>query len=534
MQENIGHSYEAARMARPGITTAILIVGVFMAILDTSVVNIAIPTMESAFGATTNQIQWVLTGYMLVIGVLVPISGWLTDRVGAKRLFLFSLAAFTLGSVLCGMAWSTQTIIVFRIIQALGGGFMMPVSQAMMFRMYPPERRGMVMGLFGIAIMAAPAFGPALSGYLVEYANWRLIFYLNVPIGIVAFLAGMVFMHEFPHETHSKLDVWGFILSTAGFFSLLYGLNNVPADGWQSIDSMGFVVLGVLSLIALVIVELNIKDPVINLRVFSDYMFTMSSIIGALLNIALFAGIFLLPLYLQSVVGLSAIRTGLLMTPAALATAIMMPISGRLFDRIGARPLGLIGLIIITLATLGFTFMTRTTSVNTIQWYYILRSLGMGMVMMPVMTAGMNTLDRHLTSQGSAVSNTVRQVAASLGTAVLTSILTQRERFHYAVLTDNYTPFTAQGQHITHMITQYVQQGVPLQTAQVLVFSQIAKLISGEAFVEAMNDTFWIAAGLSALAWVLMLFFGSKKERSIREGHRNQKGMGAPPTPVIE
>ncbi len=512
------HAHSDDHVSSPYLTLTIVIIGVFMSILDTSVVNIAIPTMESAFNANTNQIQWVLTGYMLTLGVLIPISGWMTDRFGAKHLFLFSLLMFTVGSALCGMAWNTSSIIFFRIIQALGGGFMMPVAQAIIFRMFPPERRGVVMGVFGIAIMAAPAFGPALSGYIVEYSTWRLIFYINVPFGLLAFILGLFAMHEFSHEPHAKLDFWGFGLSTVGFFSLLYGLNDVPTDGWRSLTVMGFITVGVISLILLVIVELIVPNPVIQLRVFKDYMFTMSTIIGSIANIALFAGIFLLPIFLQEVVGLSAIRTGLLMTPAALASAVMMPISGRLFDKIGARPLGLVGLFIITITTIGFTRLGRNTSVDYIQWLYILRSVGMGMTMMPIMTAGMNTVPRKWVSQGSGVTNTARQVAASLGTALLTSILTNRERFHFAVMATNVTPFTAQGQKLLALQHAYSTQGM----SPAVVSTLYAGLLRAKAFVEGMNDTFWVAFWLTVAAFILTMFFYSRKEAEIRRGLRHK------------
>lgn len=513
----------AEQVKAPYVTLAIVIMGVFMSILDTSVVNIAIPTMQSAFNASTNQIQWVLTGYMLTLGVLIPISGWMTDKFGAKHLFLASLLVFTIGSALCGMAWNTSSIIVFRIVQALGGGFMMPVAQAVIFRMFPPERRGFVMGLFGISIMAAPAFGPALSGYIVEYSSWRLIFDINIPFGLLAFIMGLFAMHEFEHHPHAKLDFWGFGLSTVGFFSLLYGLNEVPQDGWGSITVTAFISVGVVSLILLVIVELIVPNPVIQLRVFKDYMFTMSTLIGSITNVALFAGIFLLPLYLQEVVGLSAIRTGLLMTPAALASAVMMPISGRLFDKIGARPLGLVGLTIIAITTIGFTHLGRNTSVVYIQWLYILRSVGMGMTMMPIMTAGMNTVPRQWLNQGSGVSNTARQVAASLGTALLTSVLTERSRFHFDILSRQVTPFTPQGQTLIAMQHAFAAQGKPASLAT----NMYAGLLHAVGFVEGLNDTFWVAFGLTMLALVLTLFFASKKEAEIRLGHKRKAGAGS-------
>lgn len=271
----------------------------------------------------------------------------------------------------------------------------------------------------------------------------------------------------------------------------------------------------------------------IDFRVFGDYLFTMSTIIGGLIQIALFTGIFFLPIYLQNIVGLSAMRTGLLMMPAALGSAVMMPIAGRLFDRIGARPLGIVGLAGMTIVTIGFTRLSPATSVGHVQWLYLFRQVAMGLTMMPIMTAGMNLLPPRLISQGSAVSNTSRQVASSLGVAVLTSILDQREKFHFAVMAQNVTPFTPQGQDIARMVQAFEAQGMSPAHAQVAAVAEMSGVLQAHAFVMGMNDAFWVAAGLTTVAFVLVLFFGSKKEAAIRASRR-LKPKGAAAVPVME
>ncbi|OIK15572.1 hypothetical protein BIV60_09095 [Bacillus sp. MUM 116] len=489
----------------------IIILGVFMAILDTSVVNVAIPKMETALNASTDQIQWVVTGYMLVLGMLIPISGWLTDKYGAKKLFLFSLATFTIGSALCGVAWNLETIIIFRIVQALGGALMQPVAMSMIFRIYPPERRGTVMGIFGIAMMAAPAFGPALSGYLVEYWSWRYIFYINVPIGIVAAILGVLKMHEFPHESKGKFDLFGFIFSIIGFGSLLYGFNEVSSQGWGSSEVELFLSVGVLCLIILVIVELKVKEPMIQLRVFKNYQFNMSLIIVSIVSVSMFAGIFFLPLYLQDIRGFSAVRTGLFMTPAALASAVIMPISGRLFDRIGARPLGIVGLVIVTLATLGFTNLGVETSSSTIQWLYILRNAGVSMTMMPLITAGMNAIPFELTSQGTAMNNTVRQVAASLGTAILTTYMTTQSKIAAAHMAWQVTETSPSGQFLTKMQQILQIHGMGASGSKQTAVTMVNGMIQQKAFVSGMNAAFMVAAILTLVGIILIFFYGRKK-----------------------
>ena len=503
--------YEIDRIKSPVLQMTIIILGVFMAILDTSVVNVAIPKMETALNARTDQIQWVVTGYMLVLGMLIPISGWLTDKFGAKKLFLFALATFTIGSALCGVAWNLEALIIFRIIQALGGALMQPVAMSMIFRIYPPERRGTVMGFFGIAMMAAPAFGPALSGYLVEYWSWRFIFYINVPIGIVAVILGTLMMHEFPHESKGKFDLLGFIFSIIGFGSLLYGFNEVSSLGWGSSEVELFLSVGVLCLIILVIVELRVKEPMIQLRVFKNYQFNMSLIIVSIVSVSMFAGIFFLPLYLQDIRGFSAVRTGLFMTPAALTSAVIMPISGRLFDRIGARPLGIAGLVIVTLATLGFTNLGVETSSSTIQWLYILRNAGVAMTMMPLTTAGMNAIPFKLTSQGTAMNNTVRQVAASLGTAILTTYMTTQSKIAASHMSWQVTATSPSGQFLKKMQQMMQIHGMGATGSKQTAGYMMNGVIQQKAFVFGMNAAFMVAAILTIVGIILMFFYGRKK-----------------------
>lgn len=491
---------------KPYVQLFIILMGVFMAVLDTSVVNVAIPKMEVALNANTTGIQWVLTGYMLVLGIIIPTSGWLTDKVGPKKLFLFAIIIFTSASFLCGMAWNLPSIIFFRVLQGIGGGLVQPVAQTIIYRIFPREKMGGVMGLFGITIMAAPAFGPLLSGYFVDYANWRLIFYINIPIGIAAIILGSLFMHEFKHEVSTGFDTAGLIFSTVGFFALLYGFNNVPSHGWGSTIVRVSIAIGVASLIALVITELKVKNPLLNLRVLNNYTFTMSIIIGSVLMVALFVGIFLMPLYLQNIMGFSAMRTGLFMTPAALGSAIMMPISGRLFDRFGARPLGIIGIAGLTLTTYGFTFLSPNSTSAHIQLLYILRSMAMGMCMMPIMTAGTNAVHPRMLPQAAAINNTIRQVASGLGTAILTVYMTKRATVHQEHMANQLNPASPQGLHL-HALQLHLQStGLSPGGAHLEAVQLVEAFIQKTSFVLGMNDTFMISTLLATAAWILTMF----------------------------
>jgi EmrB/QacA subfamily drug resistance transporter len=519
MSDHPQQSYEMDKIKAPYVQLFIILLGAFMAVLDTSVVNVAIPTMETELNASTDQIQWVITGYMLTTGVLIPISGWLMDKIGPKKLFLFSLVVFTIGSALCGMAWNLNSEIAFRILQAIGGAFTLPVAMAMIYRIFPPEKRGMVMGMFGIVIMVAPAFGPALSGYLVEYTSWRLIFYLNVPIGIAALFFATFMLHEFSHSVKGKLDIWGFTLTIVGFFLILYGFNEVSADGWKSLTVVSCLAIGTCCLIMLVFVELLTENPIIELRVLKSYMFSMSLVITSIINVALFVGIFLLPLYLQNVMGYSALRTGLFMTPAAIASAVMMMVGGKLFNVVGARVLGLVGIGILTVGTYGFCWMGLDTTSAYIQMLYIVRSLGMGLAMMPITTEGMNAVPIQHVAQGTALSNTTRQIASSLGTAVLTSYWSTHSTRHIAELSNILTPSSPTGIQLSVYQSHLEATGIPASQAHVQALMQIHGWISKMGFVDGLNDTFFISTILAIVAVVVTCFFGSRKVRETRMQH---------------
>lgn len=509
--------YSAEHMGNPYFQLFIILLGAFMAVLDTSVVNVAIPAMESALNASTHSIQWVLTGYTLVLGILVPISGWLTDRLGPKKLFIFSLITFTIGSALCGISWNLPSMIFFRVIQAVGGGFMMPVAQTMIYRIFPPERRGVIMGLFGIVIMGAPAFGPLLSGYFVDYASWRLIFYINVPIGIIAVIMAVLALYEFPHATTYKLDYLGFIFSCIGFFSLLYGFSNVSDHGWKSWQVVLFILIGVVFIGLLVIQELTIEQPLIQLKILKNYMFSMSLVISGVIYVALFVGIFFLPIYLQNIRGYTALQTGEFMTPAAFGSAVMMLISGRLFNKLGPRILSGVGLVFVIYATYGFAHLGLNTTQGHIQTLYIVRSLGMGLAMMPITTAGMNDVPLTMLSQGSAISNTFRQVSASLGTAILTNYMSTRETAHNLHLASVITPFTPQGIQLNLLENEFIHQGMSYANAQMQAIIEVYKQMSEKSFVYGMNDTFFIASILTAVAWGMTMFFSNKNKKNVEQ-----------------
>ncbi|HEX4716473.1 MAG TPA: DHA2 family efflux MFS transporter permease subunit, partial [Ktedonobacteraceae bacterium] len=278
------------------IVTIVIIFGMFMTILDSTIVNIAIPRLQTAFGASLNDVQWVVTGYTLAQGVVTPLTAYFANRFGIKRTYLVALAVFTIGSALCGVAWSLPMLIFFRLLQGMGGALISPLAITLLYSVFPPKERGMAMGILGVPLLLAPAIGPTLGGYLVTYVSWQLIFFINVPIGIVGVIAAIVFLRESTSERRTNFDLFGFLFSAAGLGLLLYGLSSASADGWGSGTVLGCLGIGTVLLIAFVFVELGMvrreKQPLLDLRVFSDAAFVTSIIAISLVTFAMYAGLF--------------------------------------------------------------------------------------------------------------------------------------------------------------------------------------------------------------------------------------------------
>src|SRR5579883_1378278 len=315
-----------------------IIIGVFMVILDGTAVNVALPGLVRNFHSGLTTIQWTVTGYALAQAAVIPLAGWLSDRFGAKRIFLFSVALFTIGSVLCATAQSAGMLIAFRVLQGLGGGCVVPISLAYTYRLSPPEKVGAVMGLMGIPILFAPAIGPVVAGWLVQYATWRWIFLLNLPVGLIGLLVGLRSLPVISRQTVAGLDLAGMILGPLAFAALSYGVSE-GGTSWTSANTLGGLIVGGAALVAFVVAELRASTPLLELRVFRSLHFSLGIVVQWVGQCSLFGTLFLVPLFMQQARGYGAFETGLSVLPYAVAAAIFMPISGALFDRIGARPL---------------------------------------------------------------------------------------------------------------------------------------------------------------------------------------------------
>ncbi len=460
------------------VALGVVLLGTIMTILDSTIVNIAIPTLQTDLRAGSYaDISWVVTGYMLAQGAVIPMAGWASDRFGTKRLYLVTIALFTLASMACGVAQTLPELIFFRVMQGFGGGMLMPIGMTIIMRAVGPQNMGRVMGIFGIPMLLAPAVGPVLGGWFVQDFSWRLIFYVNVPIGIIALLSAWRFLAETPRKGGLRLDTFGlltappaavavmyavnqsvtlgwssllvismltgsalliaaFVLSQLGrrraaalimvplaAGALLVGLRNGAVDGWASLDTLVMLGLAALAAINLVVGGRGSPEPLLQLRLFRDSTFSWSMGLSFIIVTALFGGMLLLPLYLQEVHGYSALETGLLLLPQAVTAAVAMPLGGYLTDRFGPRPVVATGMVMLAVGGVVLAQIHPNSSNWLVVAALLLRGFAMGFSMMPSMAAAMARVPHHLSSSASSISNSLQRIGSSIGIAVLVTVL---------------------------------------------------------------------------------------------------------------
>jgi EmrB/QacA subfamily drug resistance transporter len=495
------------------MTLLAIILGTFVAVLNNSLINVALPKLVNVFGSTTQDIQWVLTGYMLASAVVIPMSGSLGDKYGYKKMFLLSLIAFTIGSLLCGLAWSDTSLIVFRIFQGVSGGFIMPIGMAMIYMIVPRQQIGMALGLWGIAAMVAPAIGPTLSGYLIEYFSWRILFFINIPVGVFAVLACGMLLKETPKKPELSFDMPGAVLSIIAFGTLLLALTKGQSEGWDSLFIISMFFISFFSMVLLVWVELGKEQPLLDFRLFKIPVFSISILTSGMVMMGMFGGVFLTPIYLQNIQGLSAVDTGILLMPQSIAMALMMPISGKLFDKFGVGPIGVVGLTLMGVTTYELHRLTVDTSNHWLDMVLTIRGLGIGLCMMPLTTVGMNAVPKQVVGRASSLSNVLRQVMGSLGIAVLTAIMTHQQTLHSAVIAESVSMTSpAALQAISELGALFAQGGIDVTSAQGVSLTVIAGLVQKEAAVRAIADTFLVSA-LPILASIPLVYFLRKQRK---------------------
>jgi EmrB/QacA subfamily drug resistance transporter len=419
--------------------TLVIALGLLMAILDSTIVSVVLPQIAAAFHTTQETITWVATGYFLANAAVIPVIGYISDRIGARTVFLIALALFTAGSALCAFAPNEQALIAFRVLQGIGGGALLPVAMAIIFRLFGPTERAGAMSLLMVPLLLGPAFGPVLGGYLATNYTWNAIFTINLPIGVVAFILALLVLRGRQAEREANgsgeavakgFDVLGLLLSMGGFTTLVYGISLAGTNGWGNNTVITYLAIGGALLIAFLVVELLVKDPVIDIRLFRSYTFSMANFLIWATTAVLFGSIFLLPFFFEQVEGLSAVTTGEILISQGLAMAVGLIISGRLYNLTGPRLLSVVGAIMVAVSMYGFTNLTTTTTGAELQIWLILRGLGLGLVGMPLQTLAVSVVSNEQMAKASSLMSSTKTVFGAVGVSVLTTYLTQRATAH--------------------------------------------------------------------------------------------------------
>ncbi len=402
----------------------VLLSGAFVAILNQTLLATALPHIMEDLQLNENVAQWLQSVFMLVNGIMIPVTAFLIERFTTRKLFLTAIGLFAVGTLICAISPSFSFLMVGRIVQGAGAGIIMPLMQTILFLIYPIEKRGTAMGMFGLVIAFAPAIGPSLSGWLVDHFPWRSVFYVVLPIAMLDFIVALFILKNVTKQTFPKVDILSIMLSTLGFGGLLYGFSTAGSHGWLSMHVVLSLIIGLITLILFIIRQFRLEHPILEFRVFGYHVFSLTTILGMIVFTSMIGSAVVLPLYMQNMLGFSAFESGLALLPGALLMGLMNPITGRMFDKFGVRWLGIIGFFILIVTTFMFTVLSAETSFVFLATANAIRMIGLSMVMMPVTTAGLNQLPEALIPHGTAMNNTMRQVAGAVGTALLITIMT--------------------------------------------------------------------------------------------------------------
>jgi EmrB/QacA subfamily drug resistance transporter len=476
------------KMDRPpyGLLT-VLMIGAFITFLNNTLLNIALPSIMTDLKVDPSTVQWLATGFMLVNGILIPSTAFLIQKYSVRHLFLVAMGLFTIGTILAGMAHVFPLLLAGRMTQAAGSAIMMPLLMNVMLISFPIEKRGAAMGVFGLIMMGAPAIGPTLSGWIVEHYDWRMLFHFVTPIAIIVVLIGFFLLKDKKEKVDIKLDFFALLLSSIGFGGLLYGFSSAGKQGWDDPLVYGTITVGAISLLTFIIRQLKQEKPMLNFKIFKYPAYALSITISMVVTMAMFSGMILTPIYVQSLRGISPLDAGLMMLPGAVIMALMSPITGKLFDKYGGRVLAIIGLSIMVITSYYFSKLTFDLSYNYLIFLYSLRMFGMSLVMMPVSTNGLNQLPKRFYPHGTAMNNTLQQVSGAIGTALLITVMSNRTESSAKDLAADAMK-NIEGQPTAEALAQMKQQ------------------ITMQATLDGINFSFYVTIFISALALILAFF----------------------------
>lgn len=504
-----------AREVNKWIVTITVMLPTIMEIVDTSVANVALPHMQGSLNAGTDEITWVLTSYLVSNAVVLPMTGWLSRLFGRKRFLITCITLFTFASLLCGAAPNLATLIFFRILQGAAGGALIPSSQAILLETFPPHERGMANAIFGVGAMFGPIIGPALGGWITDNLNWRWIFYINIPLGIIAVIMAAYFIFDPPYLRRARvaIDWWGLGLLTVGLGALQIVLDKGQQDDWfNSSFILASTAISVLALLALVYVELKHEHPIINLRLFKDVSFSAGNFVMFMLGFGLYSSIVLIPLFLQTLMGYDATLAGMVLAPGGAATLITMPFVGVMLSKYDGRKVILAGLIISAWSMFLMRGFTLEASYWDFVWPRVILGVGLAMLFVPLSTLTLGSIPKEEMGNAAGLYNLLRNVGGSVGIAVAATMLSRQTQFFQNTLVDSVTPYSPVAQQKLELLKQgFMLRGLDGATAHKASLAAIYGMVQREAGMLAYNHIFWIV-GLTFLGVVPFLLLLRKQK----------------------
>ncbi len=484
-------------------------------IIDTSVVNVALDHIRGSLSAGIDESTWTITSYLVSNAIIIPMTGWLSRLFGRKRYLIFSISLFTLSSLLCGSAWSLQSLIFFRILQGLGGGALQPISQSILLETFPQKQHGMAMAIFGVGIMFGPIIGPLLGGWITDNWSWHWIFFINIPIGIVSILMTVFFITDPPYMKgmKMKIDYWGLAFLAIGLGCLQIALDKGQTEDWFS---SGFItwltIISVSSLILFVIIEFFAEHPIVNLRAFKSISFSAGNVVMFLSFFNLFGSIVLLPIFLQTLMGYTATLAGVVLGPGGIATLIAMPVAGMLVTKMNPKLLLGSGIIIAAYSTYLMSLFNLSADFNTIIWPRVVLGVGMGFLFIPLTTMTMANVKKEDMANASAIYNLLRNLGGSFGVAFITTMIARRAQFHQVRIVEHLTPFDAAYQAASSKAAQLFQyRGVPASASADAGLSSVYHQLLRQASMLSFNDAFYLLGVLLVCTLPLVLFMKTAK-----------------------
>ncbi len=498
------------------IITVTVMIGTIMSALDSSIVNVALPYMRGSLSATIEEITWVATGYILSNVIIMPIVGMLSARWGRKKFYLFSIVGFTISSMLCGMAWNLTSMVVFRVFQGMGGGVLIPVSQAILRETFPPEEQGMAMGLYGFGVVLGPAFGPTLGGWLTDHYSWPWIFFINVPIGIINVLMVMRYIKDPPYLVREKgrIDFIGLSYMMIGLGALQVLLEKGEQEAWFESPMIRYLMIAsVAGIILFIWRELTCNRPAVDLRILKDVNFASGSLIGGFLGMGLMGSLFLLPMFLQQLLGYPALDSGLIQMPRSIAMAIAMPLGGKLYNRLGPRMLIGTGLVVTAVSFYQLSRLSLSMGYFDVFFPQLLQGAGFGLIFVALSTAALSTIEKSKLTSAAGLYNVVRQVFGSIGIAVAASQLTKSMTTYHALLAEKVTDYSnATSAWISSVSGGMQAQGADPATAKQMALTLLDGELMRQAGMMAYNHMFLLVTVLFIISMPFIFLLKSNKK----------------------